>query len=110
MSHSEGVDEYTPCRDVDGLAAVRILISPYKPLVLHITIDNYISECTTRTILCEEDSPRSAPDELDEPGGETATPGELQDHHESPKDDGKLRDDATTASCRETGPGGYLGE
>ena len=55
----------------------------------------------------EENSPRNAPEDPDEPGGETAALGELQGHNRSPEEDGKQRDDATNASYRDTDPGGH---
>ena len=58
----------------------------------------------------EENSPGRAPEDPDEPGGETAAPGEHQDHRGCHEGDGKRRDDAINAPRRETGPGGQLGE
>ena len=46
----------------------------------------------------------------DEPGGETAAPGEHQDHRGRPEDDRKRHDDKTNASCRDTVPGGHRGK
>ena len=53
----------------------------------------------------QENSPGRAPGE---PGSETAVPGEPQDHQRSLEDDGKRRDDATNASCRDRRPGGQV--
>ena len=50
----------------------------------------------------EENLHKQAPEGPDEPGGETAAPGEHQDHQGSPEDDRKRRDDATNVSCRDT--------
>ena len=56
----------------------------------------------------QENSPGRAPDDPDDPGSETAVPCEPQDHQRSLEDDGKRRDDATNASCRDRRPGGQV--
>ena len=58
----------------------------------------------------EKDSPKSAPDDPDESGGETAAQGNHQNHQEGPEDDGKRRDGDTDTPCRDTAPEDPRGE
>jgi hypothetical protein len=57
----------------------------------------------------EENSPSRAPDDPDEPGGETAaTPGDLHSTQEGPRAGTSDDVDGTDASCRDRTPGGHL--
>jgi hypothetical protein len=56
-----------------------------------------------------EDSPGTAPDEPDEPGGETAVPGDAHSTQEGPRCKGNGGGGETSASDRDTWPGGCRG-
>jgi hypothetical protein len=57
-----------------------------------------------------EDSPGTAPDEPDEPGGETAVPGDAHSTQEGPRCKANGGGGETSAPRRDRGPGGRLGE
>jgi hypothetical protein len=57
-----------------------------------------------------EDSPGTAPDEPDEPGGETAVPGDAHSTQEGPRCKANGGGGETSASDRDTWPGGCRGE
>jgi hypothetical protein len=56
----------------------------------------------------EESSPSGAPDDPDEPGGETAAPGNLHSTQEGPRAGTSDDVDGTDASCRDRTPEGHL--
>ena len=58
----------------------------------------------------QKDSPEEARGDPDEPGGETVVPGGLQAYQEGPTSGASEDGGETSASDRDTGPGGHRGE